>query len=75
MDVFMVRPGLLVGLRPLEPERLRFGQRHLGVDRLRQALVGWEPGQHERHPITGPDDEIGDRRLLFAVNIDRSAQT
>ncbi len=70
----MVRPVVLVGVRPLEPERLRFGQRHLGVDRLRQGLVGWEPGQHERHPIAGPDDEIGDRRQSFAVDVDRGAQ-
>ena len=70
----MVRPMVLVGVRPAEPERRSFVQCHLGVDRLRQVLVGREPGQHERHPIAGPDDEIGDRRQFFAMDINRGAQ-
>ena len=74
MDLLMVRPVMLVGVRPAQPERRCFVQRHIGVDRLRQVLVGWVPGQHERHPIAGTDDEIGDRRQCFAVDIDRRAQ-
>src|SRR3712207_7906449 len=70
----MVGPRLLIGFRPVQPEGFGFGERNFSIDGLWYGLVRWEPGQHERHPIAGPDNEIGDRRQLFAVDIDRGAQ-
>ena len=45
-----------------------------GVDLVGKVGVGGEPREDERHPVARRDLELGDRRQVLAVQLDRRAE-
>ena len=74
MDLFVVVAVVAAAGGPVEPVFLRVDERGLGIDLVGKRLVGGEPREHERDALAGPQNELGHRGHLLAMDLERGAE-